>query len=468
MKNSLTPVKPLQNSAGFILKIAIVASLGGLLFGYDTAVIAGVIGNLQIKFDLSPVMVGWAASSAIWGCIIGAMFAGVISDKYGRKRILIVTSILFFISALAASLANDLTQFILARLIGGFAIGAASMLSPLYISEIAPAKNRGTLVTLYQLAIVIGINLIYFVNLKIASFGDLAWNVEYGWRYMVASGMLPALLFFALLFIVPESPRWLTKNGRTDDALKILKKVNGIENAKAVLNDIQDALKHETGTVKELFKPGLRLAMIVGIVLALFSQITGINAIIYYAPEIFKSVGFGAESALMQTFILGVTNTVFTFVAIWLIDRAGRKTLLMYGVAGMIISLLAIGLCYKYNITHGPWLLICIIAYLASFSSSLGPIPWVLISEIFPTKTRGIAMSFATVVLWIGVLLVTQLTPMMLNNLGPNKNLSGAYTFWVFMINAVILFIFTWKVIPETKQKTLEEIEQSWKLNKRA
>jgi SP family arabinose:H+ symporter-like MFS transporter len=285
---------------------------------------------------------------------------------------------------------------------------------------------------------------------------------------MVASGMLPALLFFALLFIVPESPRWLTKNGRTDDALKILKKVNGIENAKAVLNDIQDALKHETGTVKELFKPGLRLAMIVGIVLALFSQITGINAIIYYAPEIFKSVGFGAESALMQTFILGVTNTVFTFVAIWLIDRAGRKTLLMYGVAGMIISLLAIGLCYKYNITHGPWLLICIIAYLASFSSSLGPIPWVLISEIFPTKTRGIAMSFATVVLWIGVLLVTQLTPMMLNNLGPNKNLSGAYTFWVFMINAVILFIFTWKVIPETKQKTLEEIEQSWKLNKRA
>lgn len=464
MSRQILPVERTSSkSSGFILKVAIIASLGGLLFGYDTAVISGVIGNLKIKFNLSPLMVGWAASSAIWGCIIGAMFAGVVSDKFGRKKILIVTAILFFISALLASIANDLTEFILARLIGGLAIGAASMLSPLYISEIAPAKKRGTLVTLYQLAIVIGINLIYFVNLKIAAYGDLSWNVEHGWRYMLASGMIPAFLFLVLMFFVPESPRWLTKNSRSDEALKILQKVNGLDKAKSVLSEIQDALKHESGTIRELFNPGLRMAMIVGIVLALFSQITGINAIIYYAPEIFKSVGFGTHSALMQTFILGITNTVFTFVAIWLIDRSGRKTLLLWGIAGMVFSLLAIGLCYYYNITHGPWLLIFIITYLASFSSSLGPIPWVLISEIFPTKIRGIAMSFATVVLWIGILLITQLTPIMLNSLGSTKSLSGAYTFWIFMINAVILFIFTWKVIPETKQKTLEEIEEMWK-----
>ncbi|HEY2728172.1 MAG TPA: sugar porter family MFS transporter, partial [Parafilimonas sp.] len=362
-----------KSSTAFILKVAVVASFGGLLFGYDTAVIAGVIGYLQIKFNLSPAMVGWAASSAIWGCVFGAMFAGYVSDSIGRKKALIITAVLFFISAIAASFANNLTEFILARLLGGLGIGAASMLSPLYISEIAPAKNRGTLVSLYQLAIVIGINLIYFVNLKIASYGNQAWDVEYGWRYMLASGVLPAFLFFILLFFVPESPRWLTKKNRIGEAFYILDKVNGEEKAKDVLQEIKAALTHETGTIKELFKPGLRIAMIVGIVLALFSQITGINAIIYYAPEIFKTAGSGSESALLQTVILGLVNTVFTFVAIWLIDKAGRKTLLLYGVAGMIISLFAIGLCYHYNFTHGPWLLIFIIVYLASFASSLGP-----------------------------------------------------------------------------------------------
>lgn len=456
MNQTKTLQQTKNSQTAFILKVSVVAAIGGLLFGYDTAVIAGVIGYLKIKFSLSEAMVGWAASSAIWGCIIGAMFGGFISDKIGRKKALLITAVLFFVSAVAASFANSLTTFILARLIGGVGIGSASMLSPLYISEIAPAKSRGTLVSIYQLAIVIGINLIYFVNLKIAGYGDEAWNVEYGWRYMLASGVLPAFIFFILMFFVPESPRWLTKNNRSDEALDILKKVNGEEIGKEVLQEIKNALTHETGSIAELFKPGLRIAMIVGIVLALFSQITGINAIIYYAPEIFKSVGFGAESALLQTVILGLVNTAFTFVAIWLVDKLGRKTLLLWGVAGMTISLLAIGFCYYLNITQGPWLLIFIMLYIASFACSLGPIPWVIISEIFPTKTRGIAMSFATVVLWIGVVLITQLTPLMLGNLG------GAVTFWIFMFNAIILFIFTWKVIPETRQKTLEEIEQSW------
>ncbi len=446
-----------SGTTAFVIKTSVVAALGGLLFGYDTAVIAGVIGFLQTRFNLSPAMVGWAASSAIWGCVFGALGAGYLSDRIGRKKVLIITAILFIVSSIGAALPTNLTQFVVARFIGGLGIGAASMLSPLYISEIAPAKNRGTLVSLYQLAIVIGINLIYFVNLKIAALGDEAWNVDVGWRYMLGSGALPAFLFLVLLFLVPESPRWLTKQKRYDEALDTLEKVNGKEKAAAVMNEIKTALAQETGTVSELFGPGLRMALIAGVVLALFSQITGINAIIYYAPEIFKSIGFGAESAFLQTVLIGVINALFTFVALWLIDKAGRKSLLLWGVAGMIICLLGIGLCFYFQVTQGPWLLVFILAYIACFASSLGPIPWVLISEIYPTKIRGIAMSFCTLVLWVGVLFITQFTPMLLQNIG------GAFTFWIFMVNAVILLVFIWKKIPETKRRTLEEIEQSWK-----
>lgn len=444
-------------SKSFVIKVSVVAALGGLLFGYDTAVIAGVIGYLQKKFELSPVMTGWAASSAIWGCVFGAMGAGYLSDTFGRKKVLIVTAILFIISSIGAMVPTNLTQFLIARFIGGLGIGAASMLSPLYISEIAPSKSRGTLVSLYQLAIVIGINLIYFVNLKIASFGDETWNIETGWRYMLGSGAIPAFLFLVLLFTVPESPRWLVKRNRDEEASDTLTKVNGEEEGKIVLQEIKSSLNHESGTLSELFTSRLRPALIVGIILALFSQITGINAIIYYAPEIFKSVGFGAESALFQTVLIGAINTIFTFVALWLIDKAGRKTLLIWGLAGMIICLFAVGLCFQYNLTGGPWLIIFILGFIACFASSLGPIPWVLLSEIFPTKIRGVAMSFCTVILWVGVLAITQFTPVLLEEIG------GAFTFWIFMINAVFLFWFVLAKVPETKQRTLEEIEKSWK-----
>jgi SP family arabinose:H+ symporter-like MFS transporter len=451
-------------SKSFVIKVSVVAALGGLLFGYDTAVIAGVIGYLQKKFDLSPVMTGWAASSAIWGCVFGAMMAGYFSDKFGRKKVLIVTAILFMISSIGAMIPDNLTQFLIARFIGGLGIGAASMLSPLYISEVAPSKIRGTLVSLYQLAIVIGINLIYFVNLMIASWGDEMWNVETGWRYMLGSGVIPAFLFLVLLFTVPESPRWLVKRNRDEEAADTLNKVNGPEEGANVLREIKSSLNDESGTLSELFTARLRpasstvrRAMIIGVVLALFSQITGINAIIYYAPEIFKSVGIGAESALFQTVLIGGINTLFTFVALWLIDKAGRKTLLLWGLGGMIISLFAVGICFHFNLTGGPWLIIFILGFIACFASSLGPIPWVLLSEIFPTKIRGVAMSFCTVVLWIGVLSITQFTPVLLKEVG------GAFTFWIFMINAMFLIWFVWKKVPETKQRTLEEIEQSWK-----
>ncbi|RIA08595.1 SP family arabinose:H+ symporter-like MFS transporter [Flavobacteriaceae bacterium MAR_2010_72] len=440
----------------YLLMITIIGALGGLLFGYDTAVISGAIGFLETKFELDVNQKGFAVSSAIFGCILGVAIAGYVADKIGRKKTLLITAFLFALSAIGSALADSYTFFVVARIVGGVGVGAASMLSPLYISEIAPANKRGTLVSLYQLAIVLGINLVFFFNYKVAQFSTEAWNIETGWRYMVGSETIPALLFFIALFFVPESPRWLSKEGRNVEALDILKRVNSEEKAIEVHQEIKAALGQEKGTLKELFAPGLRVAMIIGVFLALFSQITGINAIMYYAPEILKKAGFGVDSALMQTVIIGIVNTLFTFIAIKYIDKLGRRTLLLWGVSGMVICLFGIGLLYYFNLTSGPYLLILILAFVGCFAMSLGPIPWVLISEIFPTKTRGIAMSLAIMVLWVGVVLISQFTPVLLE-------MGEMMTFWIFMVNAIILLIFTYKIIPETKGKTLEEIEQSWK-----
>ena len=432
-----------------------VAALGGLLFGYDTAVISGAIGFLKTKFQLSAAMTGWAASSAIIGCIFGAMVAGWASDKYGRKNVLILTSILFAISAIGAALPSNLTQFAIFRFIGGLGIGAASMVSPLYITELAPAEIRGKLVSYYQLAIVIGILVIFFVNSLIQGAGDEAWNVEYGWRYMMASGLIPAALFFIALFFVPESPRWLTKEGKDDEALKILSSINGANKGRAILDEVKATLHEEQGTLSELFTGRFSKAIFVGIVLCIFSQVQGINAIMYYAPEIFKSIGSGTESAFQQTVIIGIINTLFTFVAINWVDKWGRKTLLLWGGLGMALSLLMVGTAFYMN-WKGYGLLIFILLYIASFAASYGPVTWVIVSEIFPIKMRGVAMSVATFVLWLAVYLVTQMFPILLENAGP------ASTFWIFSFMAFMALIFVWTKVPETKEKTLEEIEKAW------
>ena len=453
-----------SSTTGFVIKLTVVAALGGFLFGYDTAVISGVVPFITSKFVLTDSMVGYAVSSAIVGCIIGSLSAGPISDSLGRKKVLIFTAVLFAISSIGAGLAPSLTMFVVFRVIGGIGIGAASMLSPLYISEVAPAKIRGTLVSVYQLAIVIGILIIYGVNWKIADFGTEQWKVDTGWRYMIGSGLIPSAIFLFLLFIVPESPRWLIKNKRRAEAMDTLERLNGKEEAVAVANEIESTLNAEEGTIGELFKPGLRMAMIVGLFLALFSQITGINAIIYYAPSIFKSAGFSTGNALLQTFLIGGINFLFTLVAIVLIDKMGRKSLLLWGVAGMILSLAGTAYCFLAHV-QGIWLVVCICFYIACFAASLGPIPWVIISEIFPTKTRGVAMSIATTLLWIGTFLISLFTPIMLTagNIGKTAAEAGGYTFLIFLFNAVLLWIFTKIWIPETKQKTLEEIELSWK-----
>jgi SP family arabinose:H+ symporter-like MFS transporter len=436
-----------------------VAALGGLLFGYDTAVISGAIGSIKTKFGLSPALEGWAASSAIWGCVMGVAAAGFLADRFGRKKVLLGSAVLFVVSAIASAIPQNLTQFVLARMLGGLGIGAASMISPLYISEVAPAESRGRLCTLYQLAIVLGINLIYFVNYRIAGWGDERWNVEMGWRYMLGSEALPAVIFLVLACFVPESPRWLMKQRRDAEALDVLQRVNGSEQAGVVAEEIRQTLDHKEGGLADLMQPGFRKALWVGLVLAVFSQITGINAIIYYAPQILKSVGFGTDSALAQTFLIGVINTLFTFVALWLIDKAGRRTLLLWGVSAMVVCLAGAGAVFHFQLTSGPWLLVFILGFIASFACSLGPIPWIMVAEIFPTRIRGAAMSLCILGLWLAVVAVTQLTPILLD---PKTGLGGAFTFWLFMVFAILLLIFVWRAVPETKQKTLEEIEQSW------
>ena len=432
-----------------------VAALGGLLFGYDTAVISGAIGFLKTKFELSPAMTGWAASSAIIGCIFGAMFAGWASDRFGRKKVLILTAILFAVSAIGAALPTTLTQFAIFRFIGGLGIGAASMVSPLYITELAPASIRGKLVSYYQLAIVIGILVIFFVNTLIQGSGDEAWNIEYGWRYMMASGVLPAALFLVALIFVPESPRWLTKVGRETEALAVLSSINGAAKAGEILQEVKDTLHEEQGTLKELFTGRFRKAIFVGIVLSVFSQVQGINAIMYYAPEIFKAVGTGTDAAFQQTVIIGIINVLFTFVAIRWVDQWGRKTLLLWGGAGMGLSLLMVGLAFYFGWT-GYGLLVFILLYIACFAASYGPVTWVVISEIFPIKMRGVAMSVATFSLWVAVYIVTQMFPILLEKAG------AATTFWVFCGMSLLGFFFVMTQVPETKAKTLEEIEREW------
>ncbi|NML21721.1 sugar porter family MFS transporter [Pseudoflavitalea sp. G-6-1-2] len=442
----------------YVYKCTYVAAVGGLLFGYDTAVVAGAIGFIEQKYGLSPAMVGWVASCALVGCVIGAMFAGSLSDKIGRKKVLMISAFAFAISSLGIMLPFGLNAFIAFRLIGGIGIGIASMLSPLYISEIAPANIRGRLISIYQMGIVLGILLIYFVNAWIAGLHNDAWNIESGWRWMFGSGLLPSILFIVLLLNVPESPRWLAQQNRLGEAEAILAKVNGTEKAKEELASIKAAMKEDTATsFGALLKPGLRYVLMIGIFLAILSQVTGINAIMYYAPEIFKSSGDGSSSALMQTVLVGVINTLFTIVAIRYVDKWGRKTLLLIGAAGMTICLGLVGAAFHFGITQGSMVLVSILAYIAFFAISLGPLTFVVVAEIFPTHVRGRAMSVAIFFLWAAVFVVSQTFPMLKSAFGP------APTFWIYMVMSIIAFFFVWRMVPETKEKSLEEIEQFWK-----
>ena len=450
-----------SGSAVYVLLVCIVAALGGLLFGYDTAVISGAIGFLQTRFALDPKWTGWAASCALIGCIIGVSVAGILSDRLGRKKVLIISAIFFLVSAIGTALPRTLTEFIIFRIIGGVGVGAASMTSPMYIAEISPARIRGKMVSINQFAIVSGILLVYFVNYFIAGQSTEDWNVQFGWRWMFGSESFPALLLLFLLFFVPESPRWLAKQNRSDEAFGILCRVGGGQHAKEELAAIEDAIAHESGSIAQLLRPGMRVVLVIGVVLAVLQQVTGINVILYYAPEIFKKLGTGTSAALLQTIVIGTVNLLFTVIAIWTVDRLGRKPLMIIGAAGMGISLLAFGLSAFYQMT-GVWSLVFILGYIGSFAFSVGPVTWVILSEIFPTRIRGRAMAIATVCLWAANYLVSQTFPMMNENKWLVDRFHHGFPFWVYGALCAVLVLFILFVVPETKGKTLEEIEKHW------
>jgi sugar porter (SP) family MFS transporter len=450
-----------KGSIVYVSLVCVVAAIGGLLFGYDTAVISGAIGFLQTRFTLDPKWMGWAASCALVGCIVGVSFAGVLSDFLGRKKVLILSAIFFLVSAIGTALPRSLTEFIIFRIIGGIGVGAASMTSPMYIAEISPAKIRGRMVSVNQFAIIFGMLVVYFVNYFIAKRGTEDWNIQMGWRWMFGSESLPALLLLLLLFLVPESPRWLTKQKQSDKALAILSRVGGKEHAQKELAAIEDAIAHETGSIAQLFQPGMRIVLVIGVVLAVLQQVTGINVFLYYAPEIFKKLGTGTDVALLQTIVVGVVNLTFTVIAIWTVDKLGRKPLMIVGAGGMGVSLLAMGLAAYLQRTE-MWVLIFILGYIACFALAVGPVTWVILSEIFPTKIRGRAMAIATVCLWAANTVVSQTFPMMNENPWLVEKFHHGFPFWVYGALCAVEVLFIWRFVPETKGKTLEEIESHW------
>lgn len=430
--------------------ISSIAALGGLLFGFDTAVISGTTPFIKPYFNLDDIWLGWTVSSLLFGCIIGVISAGKPSDRFGRKKTLMAAALLFIISAFGSALAEKLSVFIIFRITGGLGVGIASMLSPMYISEISPAERRGRLVSFNQLAIVIGILLAFISNALLVDTG------ENNWRWMLAVMGVPALLFFIFLFFAPESPRWLVQKGFSDRAFLILAKINGEAAARQEIITIEESIRAEedSGTFREVFSPRMRPILIIGVFLCVFSQITGINSIMYYAPVIFQSIGAAASSAVTQTAIIGGGNLIFTFVAIALVDRLGRKPLLIGGVSGMIVSLTLIAAAFFLQKTEGYIILLLILMYIASFSASVGAVTWVIVSEIFPNKLRSKAMSVSIVSLWIANFLLILVFPLMLSRLG------GAASFLIFDAMCVILLAFTILKVPETRGKTLEELEK--------
>lgn len=446
----------------YVFFISFVAALGGFLFGYDTAVISGTVGFLRSYFNLAPAMLGWAVSCALVGCILGVSVAGYLSDKFGRKNVLILSAALFFVGAVGTALPKTFEQFILFRILGGMGIGVASMISPLYIAEVSPRHLRGRMVTLYQLAITTGIVLVYFVNYFIAGISDEAWGIQYGWRIMFGSGTIPALFFLSLIFVVPKSPRWLVKKDKNDKAMSVLTKIEGETLARVEMKAIKETLKEKDAPIKELFKPGLRAVLFIGIILAVFQQATGINSVIYYAPEIFKLIGgTTTNSALFQTAMVGTINMLFTVIALFTVDKWGRKPLMLSGATSMGICLLCLGIVF-YVDAVGAWVLPIVLLAIASFAYSLGPVTWVVISEIFPNRIRGRAVSIAILCLWGANYVVSQTFPMMNENTWFIAKFNHAFPFWVYalfcIMNAIFIFIF----VPETKNKSLEEIEKIW------
>jgi SP family arabinose:H+ symporter-like MFS transporter len=440
----------MKKAAWYVISVTLVAAIGGLIFGFDTAIVAGATRYMKEQFSLNSLQEGWAVGVVLIGCMFGAGLAGPISDRIGRRRFMLISAVLFLISAIGCALPRTITAFVVFRFVGGLGIGSAAVLSPLYIAEIAPARVRGALVSVNQLAIVTGILLAYFVNWIFAAAGPS------NWRWMYGMGAVPSVLFFLLLLGVPESPRWLVKNGREDEARTVLTRADTAEAAAKGIREIKETMALEEGSFREIFRPAFRRPLLIAVILAVFQQITGINAILYYAPRIFEGAGFARISAIGQSAIVGLVNMLFTVVAIVLADRVGRRPLLLVATGGMGVSLVLLGAAFKFPVLPASALLLIILLYIAFFASGMGPLVWVVMAEIFPIKVRGSAMGLATLALWLADFAVTLTFPVISDRFHP------ATAFWLYAAMCALDLMFMLFFLPETKGKTLEEIERRW------
>lgn len=460
---------PTTNLA-YLLPICLVATLGGLLFGYDTGVISGAIEPLTARFHLSDVMKGWASGCVLIGCAAGVLLVGTISDRFGRRLVMFLAAGMFLASAIGTALPHDIWTFIFFRVIGGLGIGIASISTPMYIAEITPAHIRGRMVAVNQIAIVGGIALTSFANYFIAKSGDQAWLIENGWRWMFGTGIVPAVLFGLLLIPIPESPRWLIEKKREDQARRILEKVGGPEFSNSEFASIKAALSQEKGTWGELFSAQLRLPLLIGVLLAILQQVTGINVFMYFGATIFKnmSASTGVDAGLLQQFIINGTGVLFTLIAISTVDKWGRKPLMLVGAAGMGFSLLAMGILAQIltdPAAGSGWMLLFSLLYIGCFSLSVGPVTWVILAEIFPTAVRGRALGLATFFMWTADYFVTQTFPIMdAKDSWFVAHFNHALPFYVYAVFCVALVLVVWRIVPETKGRSLEEIEKSWSI----
>jgi len=455
----------------YLIFLSVVAALGGFLFGYDTAVISGTIAQVTQLFQLDALQQGWYVGCALVGSIVGVLFAGILSDKLGRKLTMVISAVLFSTSALGCALSADFAQLVVYRIIGGVGIGVVSIVSPLYISELAVAQYRGRLVSLYQLAVTVGFLGAYLVNYQLLAWAESGTQLSVDWlnkifitevwRGMLGMETLPAILFFIIIFFIPESPRWLIVRGKELKAVNILEKIyNSITEAKSQLNETKSVLTSETKSEWSLLmKPGIFKAVIIGVCIAILGQFMGVNAVLYYGPSIFENAGLSGGDSLFYQVLVGLVNTLTTILALVIIDKVGRKKLVYYGVSGMVVSLILIGLYFLFGDSLGVsslFLLIFFLFYVFCCAVSICAVVFVLLSEMYPTKVRGLAMSIAGFALWIGTYLIGQLTPWMLQNLTP------AGTFFLFAVMCVPYMLIVWKLVPETTGKSLEEIERYW------